>query len=304
MQQDDVGSDGDPNPGTPSCAQPILDDSTTWEQLPQIELKDLEWVRVPRPQKYGKGEVAVDNSLVINLDDLLRGKLRNESVIRSIIESNEHIRTLSLVAQARSLSEQLRTWAIKQEIDIDGFRGSGREDVEDAAQGSLAQITATIHGPSSSRILETRRFTPSTKSWKGSSGRASVSTFSLTGFASLIRTLFGDHTKALQPKLAVSVELLAETPLISTDTLLLMRKLGANFDWIDNQANSALAVFLHHLSRYQIEYSSAAHHFEKLVALIKPSKVFRDPADASPCTVENLVKLLPPRDQPLTSDPT
>ncbi|RYP72245.1 hypothetical protein DL770_007989 [Monosporascus sp. CRB-9-2] len=113
----------------------------------------------------------------------------------------------------------------------------------------------------------------------------SISLFSFRGLSSLTRTLFGDHPKAMQPKVAVSVEILAETPLISTDTLLLLRKLGANFDWIDNQANNALRVFLHHLSRYRIEYSSPADHFKKHVALKKLSKMFRDPADVSPRTV-------------------
>ncbi|RYP75945.1 hypothetical protein DL769_003711 [Monosporascus sp. CRB-8-3] len=119
------------------------------------------------------------------------------------------------------------------------------------------------------------------------------SSFLFRPLASLTRILFGDHPKALQPKLAVGVELLAKAPLISTDTLLLMRKLGANFEWIDNQANSALAVFLHYLFRYRIEYSSPADHSKMLVALTNVSKVFRDPADVSPRTAENLVKLLP-----------
>ncbi|RYP72246.1 hypothetical protein DL770_007990 [Monosporascus sp. CRB-9-2] len=137
-----------------SCVQPTLDGSTTWEQLPQIELKDLECVRVPRPRKYGRGEVALDDCLVINLDDLLSGKLRDELVISSILESNGHIRTLLLAAQTRGLSEQLRTWAIKQEIDIDGFAGVEREDAEDRARGSLAQITATLHSPSAAPAVE------------------------------------------------------------------------------------------------------------------------------------------------------
>ncbi|RYP44188.1 hypothetical protein DL768_009336 [Monosporascus sp. mg162] len=637
-----------------SYAQPILDDSTTWEQLPQIELKDLGCVRVPRPRKYGQGDVALDDSLVINLDDLLSGKLRDKSVISSILESNEHIRTLSLVAQTRGLSEQLRTWAIKQEIDIDGFAGVEREDVGDRAWGSLARTAATLCRPSAAsaaedqamrrlqeslreshptnfaHLLETSRpvsITPSSRhasiysimsrlnssivhsrsmsaeyntfdetpnlnsddetrkllltpgfvmpmaensKFKGSCalcsksdtvlalllreppssvatpgfplpqsrskvafplamgnfaetdilsfmccdacasvrvksqatvygnriiaalplvpynenkqayetwlkvafqdrfahddnalvfiavlyvqilkpraafsendklflralkwacadlsrsvyspsalsdsfpgpsfrrplhealsqsaddatkaksvcffqypiegfvimtmildsqkevqrnlpfvveslvfqrllyhiteqyhqhlavhgrmlthltmmqvlvqdrrqrsasslrrglGRLqrprSISSFSFRGLSNLTRTLFGDHTRAMQPKLAVSVELLAETPLISTDTLLLLRKLGANFDWIDNRANNALAVFLHHLPRSGIEHSSPADHFKELAALRKLSKVFRDPADVSPHTAKNLVKLLPPLDQPL-----
>ncbi|RYP05184.1 hypothetical protein DL765_009919 [Monosporascus sp. GIB2] len=87
-------------------------------------------------------------------------------------------------------------------------------------RGSMAKEKSLLTAASPlSRILETRRFP-----LRGGLGRLqrprSVSAFSLTGLASLTRALFGDHTKALQPKPAVSVELLAETPLISTDTLL------------------------------------------------------------------------------------
>ena len=88
--------------------QPIINDRLKWEDLPHISLDDLSVVSITPPKELGKNEAALENDMVINLDDLLSGTLKDKRIIDSILESPEDIRTVSLTAQTRGQAELLR----------------------------------------------------------------------------------------------------------------------------------------------------------------------------------------------------
>lgn len=154
------------------------------------------------------------------------------------------------------------------------------------------------HGPVTTHILMSqlliqdsakRDRPPGSKERKGSSFR---------NLAGLTRVIFGDR-KALILKLSIGIELLATTPLFARETLSLFKKLGPLFDWIEVKSGHAVAVFLHYLYRYKVEGKSPKSHFQQLGTHPKLGKVFLDPSDVSARTVEKLIELLPPLEEPI-----
>jgi hypothetical protein len=128
--------------------QPVLDDDVTWEDLPQISWKDLSCVSLIPPQKLKRDEIMLEPNLMVNLDDLFSDRLKGDSIIDRILQSREHVRTISLTAQSRGQGETLRTWAIRQELDPSDFSLVERPDVGGQARQSISTIFHTMQAAS------------------------------------------------------------------------------------------------------------------------------------------------------------
>jgi hypothetical protein len=121
---------------------------------------------------------------------------------------------------------------------------------------------------------------------------------SFRGLAGLTRNIFGDR-KALTPKLSIGLDLLARTPLVTSETIGLFKKLGSLFDWVEVKSGHALAVFIHYMYRYKVEGKTPEDHFAELLTHIKLARIFFDPSDISARTAEKLIELLPPLGEPI-----
>ena len=120
--------------------QPELDDNTRWDDLPRISLDDLGCVRVPKHRDLKADEIYLNANLVINLVDLFAGRITDKEVIDAILDSPEHIRTVTMTAQTRGLEKQLREWVIKQELDPSDLLSADAPKVNESTSRSVSTL--------------------------------------------------------------------------------------------------------------------------------------------------------------------
>ncbi|KAF7554765.1 hypothetical protein G7Z17_g2637 [Cylindrodendrum hubeiense] len=94
-------------------------------------------------------------------------------------------------------------------------------------------------------------------------------------------------------KLSVTISDLLGTPLLSEVNLADFRRLGVLFSWIESQTGHAIAVFVHHLMRFETEECSSEKLFQKLRDLPEVREALADPGALSARNVESLIKGLP-----------
>ena len=61
--------------------QPVLENHTTWEDLPIIQFTDLASISVFAPRTLSIDEMALPDGLILNLKDLWEGHLNKESTL-------------------------------------------------------------------------------------------------------------------------------------------------------------------------------------------------------------------------------
>ena len=129
--------------------QPVLHDKTKWDDLPQISLNDLSGIRIPKHRSLQAEEIYLEADLVVNLVDLFSGRMADRTVIDTILNSPEHIRTITLTAQTRGMVEQLRNWVVRQELDPSELLSADTPRIdEDASQvmSTLMQRMSSHYG--------------------------------------------------------------------------------------------------------------------------------------------------------------
>ena len=120
--------------------QPLLTDDTTWSDLPQISLKELSYVRIQDHRNLQANEVYFDSDLIVNLADLLAGRITDKRIIDALLNNPAHMRTMTMTAQTRGMAEELRQWVIKQELDPSDLLALDVPKVEEKAVTSMTSL--------------------------------------------------------------------------------------------------------------------------------------------------------------------
>jgi hypothetical protein len=120
--------------------QPLLNDDTTWKDLPQIALKELSCVRIQDHRNLQADEVYFDSDLIVNLADLLAGRIIDKKIIDALLGNPAHMRTITMTAQTRGMAEELRQWVIKQELDPSDLLALDVPKVEEKAVTSMTSL--------------------------------------------------------------------------------------------------------------------------------------------------------------------
>ncbi|KAK3986684.1 hypothetical protein QBC44DRAFT_311082 [Cladorrhinum sp. PSN332] len=113
---------------------PVFDSSARWDTLPQVSTADFADVVIPRPQDLGANEMALQDSLVINMDDLFANRLSPEQ-IGKIFENSDNLESIRMTMQARNQPDQFRRWLQQQTINPDNPVFKARPD--DSRKGEL-----------------------------------------------------------------------------------------------------------------------------------------------------------------------
>lgn len=132
---------------------PAINVSSTWASFPKLSLKDLSDIIVPAPKRLGKNEVQLQDSLLINFDDLWANSLDKDSVDR-IFSNPDNLRTVVMQSQGQNKIHQFQHWAQQQQslvqdplwkarIDVGGRARLAFEERKDAiSQASGASLAA------------------------------------------------------------------------------------------------------------------------------------------------------------------
>ncbi|KAF6817728.1 hypothetical protein CPLU01_13503 [Colletotrichum plurivorum] len=96
-------------------SHPVFDSSSRWDLLPQVFVTDFASILVPTPEPLGSNQVALQDSLVINMDDLFANRLSPDQVAR-IFSNLDNLDSVRMTSQARNQQGEFRHWLHQQTI--------------------------------------------------------------------------------------------------------------------------------------------------------------------------------------------
>ncbi|KAI0969731.1 hypothetical protein F4678DRAFT_438024 [Xylaria arbuscula] len=114
---------------------PVFDSSSRWDSLPQVCVADFATVSIPAPKQLDANEVALQDSLIINMDDLFANCLSADQVA-NIFADGSNLDSVRMTMQARGQQDDFRHWLRQQTISPDDPLFKPRRDLSGNA-GSL-----------------------------------------------------------------------------------------------------------------------------------------------------------------------
>ncbi|SPO02391.1 uncharacterized protein DNG_05064 [Cephalotrichum gorgonifer] len=117
---------------------PVFDGSSKWDSLPLLNRSDFVNIRVPPPQNLKADEVALQGSLVINLNDLFGNRLSKEQV-SSILADEDNLSTVVMTSRTRNRQDAFQNWVRQQAIVVDDLIYKPRGDMCRAAQSAFEE---------------------------------------------------------------------------------------------------------------------------------------------------------------------
>lgn len=135
---------------------PVFDSSSRWDSLPQISVADFAAVAIPPPQRLGSNEVALQDSLVIDMNDLFANRLSPDQVTR-IFSNLDSLDSVRLTMQARNQQDGFRHWLQQQTIRPDDPLFKPRLDQGAKAESLFMELIDLVsRGKSSPPPLQAR----------------------------------------------------------------------------------------------------------------------------------------------------
>ena len=124
--------------------QPELNDDTAWHDLPSTSFEDLARVIVPPPREVSAEEIAFQEDLNVNMQDLYAGTVDQKDV-GAILKNEDNVKSLVMAEVTRGHGEKLQTWLQKQHRVVPVLTND-RPDVGGEAQRGIVEIVQHIKG--------------------------------------------------------------------------------------------------------------------------------------------------------------
>ncbi|SPO02511.1 uncharacterized protein DNG_05184 [Cephalotrichum gorgonifer] len=122
---------------------PVFDGSSKWDTLPLLNRSDFVNIRVPPSQNLKADEVALQGSLIINLDDLLSNRLSKDQV-SSILADEDNLSTVVMTSRTRNRQDAFQNWVRQQAIVVDDPIYKPRGDMRHAAQSAFEEVIRMV----------------------------------------------------------------------------------------------------------------------------------------------------------------
>ncbi|KAF5004453.1 hypothetical protein FDECE_9055 [Fusarium decemcellulare] len=123
---------------------PVINRSTTWQSLPRLSLYDLAKVVIPIPKRLESHQIALQGSLVVNIDDLLNDKLSPDTVTQ-ILADDDNLGSIIMTLQSRNQTDPFQAFINRQAIALDDPLFQKREDIDGQAVGIYTELCEAIH---------------------------------------------------------------------------------------------------------------------------------------------------------------
>lgn len=120
-------------------SHPVFDESSRWDLLPQVSAADFSAISVPTPKRLKANEFALQDSLVINMDDLFADRLSADEV-HNILSNGDDLDSVRMTMQAREKQDVFRHWLTRQIIQPDDPGMKQRPDLGDKAQSLFTEL--------------------------------------------------------------------------------------------------------------------------------------------------------------------
>jgi hypothetical protein len=127
--------------GSANC--PIIDEATTWNNLPRLRMERLSLLTLPAVKQLSKDELALQGDMIVKLEDLWSNKLSPEEV-SNILSNDENLSSIVMTAQSRNQTERFQNWIQQQEIKVKDPLNEPRQDLNRKAQSTYLEVLGTL----------------------------------------------------------------------------------------------------------------------------------------------------------------
>ena len=121
-----------------SYIQPLINEFTTWAELPHISYKDLARIRIAPPRELGADELALQDNLVIRMQDLYSGAIDAKSV-GEIVRNEDNLKSIVMAEMTRGSGKDLQAWLDEQQKPEPELTRD-RPDIDGCAQRTVTQL--------------------------------------------------------------------------------------------------------------------------------------------------------------------
>ncbi|KIX09410.1 uncharacterized protein Z518_00490 [Rhinocladiella mackenziei CBS 650.93] len=134
--------------------QPKISKWTTWAELPQVALEDLQRVQVASVMALTEQEMALPDGLIVKMEDLLSGDV-DPGTIEQIMKNDDNLKSIVLASMMRGTGKELDAFLESQKLPMPE-RSTLRHDVGQA-QKAVTQLLEALNNHSDKDELERLR---------------------------------------------------------------------------------------------------------------------------------------------------
>ena len=135
---------------------PVFDSSSRWDLLPQVSVADFAAVSIPAPQRLSANEVALQDSLVVDMSDLFANRMSPDQ-IANIFSNVGNLDSVRMTMQARNQQDDFRHWLQQQTIRPDDPLFKPRRDRDGKAKSLFTELVDLVsRGQSPPHRLQSR----------------------------------------------------------------------------------------------------------------------------------------------------
>jgi hypothetical protein len=122
----------------------VISQYTAWAELPRISYEDLFRVEVTEVRELHPDEIALQDGLIINMDDMMAGKLDKETV-EKVLKDRDNRRSIVLASKTKGTGKTLKGWLKAQQKAVPDKKVV-LEDVDNRAQHAISKLLAALRG--------------------------------------------------------------------------------------------------------------------------------------------------------------
>ncbi|KAF2788334.1 hypothetical protein K505DRAFT_378963 [Melanomma pulvis-pyrius CBS 109.77] len=129
-----------------SGQSPVIDNSTTWEDLPQIPYEALRDFHVPKKRNLSPNTVLLTSGKKFDLGDIYNDTL-DPTLTSEILSNDDDLKTLLLTASTRGRKEEVKTWVSKKKLQVSDPLWIPRPDIGQRALHGMERLVEALRDP-------------------------------------------------------------------------------------------------------------------------------------------------------------
>lgn len=122
----------------------VVSQYTAWAELPRVSYEDLFRIEVATVRELQPGEIALQEGLIVNMSDMLAGKL-DEATVEQVLKDRDNRRSIVLASKTMGSGKTLKTWLKAQQKAVPDKKVQ-LEDVDGRAQRAISNLLAALGG--------------------------------------------------------------------------------------------------------------------------------------------------------------
>ncbi|KAL2068416.1 hypothetical protein VTL71DRAFT_16514 [Oculimacula yallundae] len=120
-----------------------LNNSTKWDNIPELHYSDLFDIRIPPPVKLDVNQFQLQSGEKVDLDDLYHGNL-SQVIENKILQNEDNLKSVLLIALTRGRTQAIRDWIATRRDSFTDLVSMPRPDLNGIAATLVSEATTAF----------------------------------------------------------------------------------------------------------------------------------------------------------------